>query len=162
MRLFLFALGFLFACLFYGTVDLFHRANLKEVVMRILLAALLSLLLVACASVAPVKPLYSLAGTPAPDGGGQDVVNLWAQTNEFCTGLHKDAKRATYHYRARVTGKPELSGTIVEGCYLITPDQIVLMVFKDGDQAAVPLLNFTQPTAAHRAAPTKRDYMRGV
>lgn len=127
--------------------------------MRILLAALLSLFFVACASVA-TRPLYSLAGTPAPDGGGQDVVNLWAETNEFCAGLHKDAKRASYHYRARVTGRPELSGTVVEGCYLITPDQIVLMVFKDGDQAAVPLLNFTQPAAARE--PDRRSYMRGV
>lgn len=158
MRLFLFALGFLFACLFYGTADLFHRANLKEVVMRILLAALLSLLLVACASV--TKPLYSLAGPPSPDGGGRDVVNLWAETNEFCTGLHKDAKRATYHYRERVSGRPELSGTVVEGCYLITPDQIVLMVFKDGDQGAVPLSRFVNPASTSQS--DRRSYMQGV
>lgn len=158
MRLFLVALGFLLACVFYGTVDFFHRANLNEVVMRILLASVLSLLLFACATVS--KPLYSLAGPPSPDGGGRDAVNLWAETNDLCTGLHKDAKRATYHYRERVSARPELSGTVVEGCYLITPDQLVLMVFKDGDQGAVPLSRFTHPTAASPS--DRRGYMRGV
>ncbi len=162
MRPFLVALGFIAACVFYGAIDLLHSATTKEVIMRIVLAVVLSLVLVACATVAPPKPLYTLVGMPAPDGGGHDVVNLWDETNEFCAGLHKDAKRASYHYRPRVSGKPELSGTVVEGCYLITPENLVLMVFKDGDQAVVPLANFSAVACTPLPQPAPSDYMRRV
>ncbi len=113
-------------------------------------AALLALCLVLAPAVAAAgdAPLYTLQAEPHADGGGTDALALYAGTTDDCLGVHADARRATFTYRARVGQRPALSGTVVEGCYVIVQG-VVLMVFADGDRIALPLQAFV-PHGAQR------------
>lgn len=120
----------------------------------------LGLLLNACVSIGPPAPLYVLSFVH-PDGGGTDRVELYAATGEFCQSLGvADGKRVTYVYRERVRGKPEVSGTTVEGCYKIVPHdgaEFVAMAFADGDSAAIPLQAFKDGRMPQARRPGARD-----
>jgi hypothetical protein len=110
----------------------------------LLLVAAFLLLLFASALLAQEAPTHTLAGAEHPDGGGKDVIRLFAATTATCKALHKDAGRATYTYRDRVASAPQLSGSVIEGCYVLN-GPLVYMIFEDGDRAAVPLARFTGP-----------------
>lgn len=106
---------------------------------------MLASLALAALLVAGDVPLHTLQGHPHPDGGGRDSISLYESAPARCVALRPDARRATYTYRAQVAARPELSGTTVEGCYVVERGA-VLMIFEDGDLMAVPLQAFARPT----------------
>jgi hypothetical protein len=76
--------------------------------------------------------------------GNGDVLRLHTEVGQYCGQVHAQARRATYTYRPHVERHPELSGTVVEGCYIIR-DGMVYMVFADNDKPVLPLSEFSKP-----------------
>jgi hypothetical protein len=108
---------------------------------RILFWLAMGAFLCSCTTVAAGSGvLYSLPiEGPTSREEGMDVIRLHEDAGEHCGPA--GAKRATYTMRPTVRQKPEMAGKVIEGCYVIQ-DEHVLMIFADGDQGALPLQAF--------------------
>jgi hypothetical protein len=97
---------------------------------RILFWLMMGAFLSSCST--PVVGSGVLYALSLPNG---DSVRLHDASSDLCAPAGPEVKRATYVYR------PEAGKPLVEGCYLVR-DDMVLMIFADGDQGALPLQAF--------------------
>jgi hypothetical protein len=107
----------------------------------------------ACATIPAVAGvLYSLPiEGPTSKDDGSDVIRLHDTSSELCAPMGAEVKRATYTMRHTVRSKPEMAGKVIEGCYVIRDEQ-VMMIFADGDQGALPLQVFKDGKLAAKGA----------
>lgn len=79
--------------------------------------------------------LFFIIGEPHHDGGGRDRIELHDTASAACAAI--GALDAVYKYRERVAGKPELSGTIVKGCW-VERNRFFYILWDDGDTYRIP------------------------